>query len=233
MKATDQARFEELKSHIEANKEIAHETDYMALEYNNPATSDKRRGEIYLYFMARFGNLVKGKVNKYLRGKTQAYSDYKEEAWSIWTYMVGKKLIQWTARGTKHDFLHFLAYLAPYAEKGVVSELNEKVAYKDGRYSSISENDATADLLNGIIDNDLQFRAYEASLISKAFDTNKTIIEGDLFSIVNGVDQDVAVDEIDGYYIANNANQWDTMADSYKHESNDSFYITGRTAKEA
>jgi hypothetical protein len=230
MKATDYKRYNELKAHIEANLDIAHETDLLALEYNNPETSDRRRGEIYQYFMGRFGNLVKSKVRKFLSGRQQK-SDYEEEAWSIWTYLVGLKLNQWTAKGTKHDFLHFLAYLAPYAEKGVVGELNEKIAYKDGRYST-DESDSSMDLLNSIIDNDLQFRAYEASLISKAFDSNNLINEGDLLSIVSSVEQEISNDEIDGLYIANNYLQWDIMADSYKHEKSDSFHVVGRTAKE-
>jgi len=140
---------------------------------------------------------------------------------SIWTRMVGEKLNSWDGRGHKHQYLNFLAYLHPFASRGVASELNEKFAYKDGRYSSTDVTNGSADALNGISDNNVSWRAYEASLMSRAFDSNDMILEGDLFSIVSAVDNDCSVDEIDGYYDGRNQYQWEGMADSFKRVSKD------------
>jgi len=213
---TDQDIYDQVYEHSIAYGDQANDFDWLAVEYKNPKTSDRRRGEIYLIMIDRFHNLVKGKLSKFCSRTHSNYSDYYSEGLAIWRRMVGEKLSQWDGHGAKHDYLNFLAYLKPYAEKGVVSELNEKHAYKDGRYSTTDTVEGSVDILNTISQDSVSFRAYEASLMASAFKSLVLIKESDLNSFLDAVDYDDAVAEIDGDFSGRNTAQWEDMEDSHK-----------------
>ncbi len=200
------------------NPEVCSPMDVLALEYKHPDCKDRRRGEICLLFIKRFENKVKKKIGIFLeRTHSTKKSSYYKEGLLVWSEMVCRKLNQWDSVGDKHGYLNILAYLAPYADQGVVSELHEKHAFKDMRYTSVDTDGGSADVFNSISSNTDAWQAYENSLIQTAFNTNDTIVEGDLMSIVNAVDTNSAVDEIGGCYDGRNYNQWGVMADTHKH----------------
>ena len=205
--------------------------DLLAVEYKCPTTTDRRRGKIYQEFVERFANLVKQKVGAFVKNtRSSTKNDYFDEGMAIWTRMVGEKLNQWDAHGKKHAYLNILAYLYPFANRGVASELQEKHAFKDMRYATTDATEGTTDALNGLAVNSDAWRAYEASLMSVAFDTDIMIGSGDLLSVLDSVDLDSAVKEIDGYYDGRNHTQWDQMADTHKHVGENTMVNVGKTS---
>ena len=205
--------------------------DLLAVEYKCPNTTDRRRGKIYKEFVERFANLVKQKVGNFVKStRSSTKNDYFDEGMAIWTRMVGEKLNQWDGHGKKHAYLNILAYLYPFANRGVASELQEKHAFKDMRYSTTDATEGTTDALNGLAVNSDAWRAYEASLMSVAFDTDVMIESGDLLSVLDSVDLDSAVKEIDGYYDGRNHTQWDQMADTHKHIGENAMVNVGKTS---
>lgn len=185
-------------------------TDCIALEYKT--ADDKRRGEIALFFVKRFENLVKKKIGKFNATQKQSMrSYYKEEGLAIWSMHVCKRLDEWDgSQSKKYDFLHFLAYLKPVADKQVTSDLQEKYAWKDGKYTTTDELSGNADSYNGTFDNMRAFQAYEAHLIGHAFPFNGSPVEqGDFASVMNNNDAHHLAKDIDGIYDPRNHNQWD------------------------
>ena len=214
---TEVEKFFKLSVHIDNNRAQAEEFDFLALEYKDPMTRDKRKGAIYLLVKKRFDNLVKQKLGKFLKGRQYSKSDYFDEGMAIWTRMIGQKLNEWDGVGTKHPYLNFLAYLYPYANRGVVSELNEKIVYKNGRYSSTDENEGCVDALNTLSSDDSSWQGYELALMASAFKGN--VIEvNDLESACNQAIATDAIKEIDYYYDGVNRNQWASLSGSHKNK---------------
>ncbi len=206
---------------VSQNPEVKSPMCDLAVEYKHEDTTDRRRGKIYLMFIERFENLVKQKVGLFVKNtRSTTKTDYFDEGMAIWTRMVGEKLNQWDGRGDKHPYLNILAYLFPFASRGVASELNEKHAYKDMRYSTTDATDGSGDALNCIVNTGGDFEAYETSLMASAFEFIGTSEDEGNFNCLTAIcDEHTAresVEEISGSYTARNANQWSVMHDSNK-----------------
>ena len=197
-----------------AYEHLFNDWDYLALEFKE--ADSKRQGEIVEMVCKNFENLVIKKINLFVTRNELDRNYYFDEGMAIWRQKVFERLTKWTGgESTKYDFVNFMAYIVPVADKLVVSELNEKYAFKEAR--SVSTFDQyvgdIVDSFNQLGNDDSHFIAYEMALMSKAFKPIWDNIEDMALQVV----VDYAIEEIGGFYNPVDRSLYDIHNGSLRH----------------